>query len=170
MDWTMNADEDFPPDVHATRPEERDIVPIGRHTATIKHAEEGPNKFKQCDANPDGNCLKLRLAVGDYRFIFHDLPKHLPWLGKQLADALGIQPDGTTLRLVPAEIKDREVEVEVEHYTSKAGKLSAVVKRYLPGKAAATPAPKPAAQPPARTPAAKVRAASPDIGSDDIPF
>lgn len=163
MDWDMNIDEDFPQDVHKQTPEEREIVPVGTHLATIKRAEEGPNQWKTSDANPDGICLKLRLAVGNHKFIFHDLPKHVPWMAKQLADALGIQPDGKTLRVVPADIEGREVRVEVEHYTSKAGRVSAVVKRYLPAKPAAAPAK-------ARVPAAKVREELKVAGADDIPF
>lgn len=165
MDWDMNIDEHFPADVHTQLPEERTIVPVGTHVATIKKAEEGPNQWKVDDtSNPDGICLKLRMSIGQHKFVFHDLPKHLPWMAKQLADALGIVPEGNTLRVVPEGIEGREVTVEIVHYTSKSGKVSAVVKKYVPMQAAAkTP-------PPARTPSAKVKAVSPGIGSDDIPF
>jgi len=165
MDWDMNIDEHFPADVHTQLPEERTIVPVGTHKAVIKKAEEGPNQWKVDEtSNPDGICLKLRLAVGNHKFIFHDLPKHLPWMAKQLADALGIVPEGNTLRVVPSEIEGREVTVEVTHYTAKSGNVSAVVKKYVPMTGAAK------TTPPARTPAAKVKASSPAIGSDDIPF
>jgi len=146
------------------RPEEREIVPVGTHVATIKKAEEGPNQWKVNDANPDGICLKLRLSIGQHKFVFHDLPKHLPWMAKQLADALGIVPEGNTLRVVPEDIEGREVTVEIVHYTSKSAKVSAVVKKYVPMQAAAKTTPQ------ARTPAAKVKAVLPGIGSDDIPF
>ena len=132
MDWDMNIDEHFPADVHTQLPEERTIVPVGTHVATIKKAEEGPNQWKVDDANPDGICLKLRLSIGQHKFVFHDLPKHLPWMAKQLADALGIVPEGNTLRVVPEDIEGREVTVEIVHYTSKSGKVSAVVKKYVP--------------------------------------
>jgi 16S rRNA G1207 methylase RsmC len=165
MDWDMNIDEHFPADVHTQLPEERTIVPVGTHKAVIKKAEEGPNQWKVDEtSNPDGICLKLRLAVGNHKFIFHDLPKHLPWMAKQLADALGIVPEGNTLRVVPEDIEGREVTVEVTHYTAKSGNVSAVVKKYVPMTVAAKTAT------PARTPAAKVKASSPAIGSDDIPF
>jgi len=159
MDWDMNVDEDFGSDPRTTLPQEREIAPAGRHLATIKKAEEGPNEWKRDEkTNPEGICLKLRLAIGDYRFVFHDLPRHQPWLAKQLADALGIQPEGNTLRVVPAEIEGRDVEVEISHYTAKSGKVSAVVKRYLP------PLEKPAAK---KTSTQKITAALPN---DDIPF
>ena len=165
MDWTMIEDEPFPADVHKLMPEERTIVPVGTHVATIKKAEEGPNQWKTDEtSNPDGICLKLRLAVSNHKFIFHDLPKHQPWLAKQLADALGIMPEGNTLRVVPSEIEGREVTVEVTHYTAKSGNVSAVVKKYVPlaSKAAA-----PKRQTLPQKAAATFKAAA---GADDIPF
>lgn len=165
MDWNISIDEPFPADVHTQLPEERTIVPVGTHTAVIKKAEEGPNQWKVDEtSNPDGICLKLRLAVGNHKFIFHDLPKHLPWMAKQLADALGIVPEGNTLRVVPSEIEGREVTVEVVHYTSKSGNVSAVVKKYVP-LVAKQAAPKRQTLP--QKAAATFRAAT---GGDDIPF
>lgn len=165
MDWNISIDEPFPADVHTQLPEERTIVPVGTHTAVIKKAEEGPNQWKVDEtSNPDGICLKLRLAVGNHKFIFHDLPKHLPWMAKQLADALGIVPEGNTLRVVPSEIEGREVTVEVVHYTSKSGNVSAVVKKYVP-LVAKPAAPKRQTLP--QKAAATFRAAT---GGDDIPF
>jgi len=142
---------------------ERDIVPAGIHTMTIRHAEEGPNQYKTSDENPQGMCLKLRLATntGDYRFVFDDIPAHLGWRAKQLADALGVAANGATVSLDPATLEGRELTVEVSHYTSKAGKVSAVVKRY----AKATGTPKPAAQSKPRSVAPKFQE-----GSDAIPF
>jgi hypothetical protein len=165
MDWDINIDEDFPADVHKTLPEERTIVPVGTHVALIKKAEEGPNQWKVNEtSNPDGICLKLRLAVGNHKFIFHDLPKHMPSMAKQLAEALGIEPEGNTLRVVPSEIEGREVTVEVVHYTAKSGNVSAVVKRYVPL------ATQPAA-PKRQTLPQKAHAAfKASGGADDIPF
>jgi hypothetical protein len=168
MDWNIAIDE-FPADVHASMPEERTLVPAGVHVATIKLAEEGPNEWKTSDSNPDGICLKLRLVVGNHKFVFHDLPRHMPWMGKQLAEALGIEAEGTTLRIVPEEIQGREVTVEVAHYTSKSGNVSAVVKKYLP----ATAKPAAVAAPPAKRQTLPQKAAATfraNGGADDIPF
>lgn len=145
---------------------ERDIVPAGQHRMTIKHCEEGPNQYKTSDENPDGQCIKLRLATveGDYRFVFDDIPKHLGWRAKQLAEAIGIIPVSGRLSLQPDELVGQVVNVEVSHYTSKAGKVSAVVKRYVP--ASAVPAAK-VAKPAAKSKPQKVAASGP---SDDIPF
>ena len=162
IEWSIDEMQD----VHGTRPEEYDIVPVGTHRLKIVSADVGPNQWKTDEkTNPDGICLKLRLELdASHKHIYHDLPKHRPYMGAQLAEALGLQADGNTLRVSPDEVIGQVVIAMVEHYTSKAGKVSAVIKKYLPGPVAA-----PAAKP-ARTAAAKVRAASPAIGSDDIPF
>lgn len=154
-------------DFNASAPgQERDIVPAGTHRMVIKSAEEGPNEFKTSDTNPNGDCLKLRLATveGNYRFVFHDIPKHLPWMAANLADALGIKAVGERLTLTPDDCREQIVTVEISHYTSKAGKTSAVVKRYVPASKADKP--KPAAP---RSRAAAAVAAS-DLPDDVIPF
>lgn len=144
--------------------QERELVPAGVHEMTIKHAEEGPNEYKRSDENPDGMCLKLRLATssGNHKFVFDDIPAHLGWRAKQLADAAGVQPVNGKISLSPDGLLGLAVTVEVSHYTSKAGKVSAVVKRYV-----AAAAPKPVAKAKPRTVAAKITATLP---ADDVPF
>jgi hypothetical protein len=142
---------------------ERDIMPAGIHRMVVKHCEEGPNQWKQTDENPEGLCLKLRLSdpEGRFKFVFDDLPKHLGWRAVQLAAAVGIHAVDGRISLTPDELVDQAVTVEISHYTSKAGKTSAVVKKYLPLEA------KPKAEAKPKTQAAKVTAS---LGSDDIPF
>lgn len=146
---------------------EREIVPAGVHEMTIKHAEEGPNEYKVTDENPEGLCLKLRLATGNagHKFVFGDIPKHLGWRAKQLADALGLAPVGGKISLEPESLVGMALTVEVSHYTSKAGKVSAVVKRYVPAQAQ-QPAKPAAAKSKARTAAARLTSET----TDDIPF
>jgi hypothetical protein len=147
--------------------QDREIVPAGIHTMTIVNVEEGPNEYKRSDANPDGLCIKLRLSAGTYKFVFDDIPKHLAWRAKQLAEAVGILPVGGKLSLSPDDLADKTVTVEVSHYTSKAGKVSAVVKRYVP----ATATPSAAATAKRQTLPQKAHAAfKASAGSDDIPF
>jgi len=155
MDFVIEDEMSQPPMV------EREIVPAGLHRMTIKHCEEGPNQYKTSDENPEGQCIKLRLSTVDgmYRFVFDDIPKHLGWRAKQLAEALAIVPVGGRLSLKPEELVGQVVNVEISHYTSKAGKVSAVVKRYVPAESGA-------AQKKSRPRPQKV-AAGP---ADDIPF
>jgi hypothetical protein len=153
MQWDIGEQFDAPPAVATT---ERQIMPVGKHLMIVKHAEEGPNEYKRSDDNPDGMCLKLRLSdlEGRFKFVFDDLPqsKSLAWRAKQLAAAIGIVPHGETLSLTPDDVIGQTIEVELSHYTSKAGKLSATVKRYIERTSDALP--KAAAKP--RTQAARV--------------
>jgi hypothetical protein len=142
---------------------ERAIVPAGRHEMFVKLCEEGTNEYKRHETNPDGTCLKLRLATveGDYKFVFDDIPHHLGWRAANLADALGIKPVDGRLSLKPSDIEGQTLVVEISHYTSKAGKTSAVVKRYVPLNVAAKP------------PAIKATPKPPPadrLPGDDIPF
>jgi hypothetical protein len=143
---------------------ERDIVPAGIHRMTIRHAEEGPNQYKTADENPDGLCLKLRLATvdGDHKFVFDDIPKHLGWRAKQLAEAVGVIPVGGRLAIAADDLSGQIVQVEISHYTSKAGKVSAVVKKYLPAATPSAAKAKPAAK--------KAAPVAVDLAPDDIPF
>lgn len=163
MQWDIG--ETFEPQAAAATTE-REIMPVGRHTMVIKHAEEGPNDYKRSDENPDGMCLKLRLSdrEGRFKFVFDDLPqaKSLAWRASQLAAAIGVIPVGETLSLKPDELVGQTVEVEINHYTSKAGKVSAVVKRYVERRDATQ---KPVAKP--RSMAAKVTAS---LDDDVVPF
>ena len=163
MDWTM-TDDQLPQDVHAMRPEEREIVPVGTHKATIKKAEERCVDWKKTNANPTGACLSLRLSVGKHQLVFHDLPHDLPWLARQLAAALGIEAEDGTLRIVPSEIEGRELTADFTHFTKRDGTVKADVKAYVP--LATTPAAPKRQTLPQKAHAAFKSAA----GSDDIPF
>jgi hypothetical protein len=161
MDFTIAQD-----DPRTTTPAEFDIVPAGTHLMEIKSAEEKANPYKQCDENPTGDCLSLRLSAvnGRFKFLFDDIPQHLGWRAKQLAAACGNDVAGGVLSLNPNDLIGRVITVEVSHYTSKAGKVSAVVKKYLPAQPAAASKPKVAA---IRKPAAMVVE---NQSEDTIPF
>jgi hypothetical protein len=145
-----------------TMTREREMVPAGKHVMKIRSAKEEPNEYKRSDANPNGDCLKLCLSTveGDYKFVWHDIPKDLGWIAANLADGLGIRAIDGKLSLSPDEIEGQILTVEISHYTSKAGKTSAVVKRYVPATAAQ---PKPPAIKPNPKPVER-------LPGDDIPF
>lgn len=160
MDFTFTE-----PDPSITTTAERDIVPVGTHQMEIRGCEEGTSEWKVCDENPSGAVLKVRLSTvgGNYQFVFDDIPQHLGWRARQLAEACGGGVAGGTVSLNPDDLVGRVIEVEVSHYTAKtSGKTRAVVKKYLPAKAGAASKPKAAAP---RTQAAKVAASD-----DTIPF
>lgn len=162
MDFTIPQDDPM-----TTTTAERDIVPAGVHQMEIKAAEEGTSEWKVCDENPNGAVLKLRLATvgGNHQFVFDDLPQHLGWRARQLAEACGGGVSGGTVSLTPDDLVGRVIEVEISHYTAKtSGKVRAVVKKYLPAKPSAASKPKASAP---RTQAAKVTA---ELADDVIPF
>ena len=111
--------------------------------------------------------MKLRLWLGQYRVVFDESPQHLGRRAKPLAAASGTGPDGETLELTPEDLLDQVVRVEVVSYTSKAGKTSSVVKKYLPAAAAAANKPKPKKKEPRVTPAVALASVEDE---DDIPF
>lgn len=147
----------------ASTPAEREIVPAGIHEMEIIHAEEGPNQWKVTDDNPEGMCLKLRLKLADYKFVFHDIPQHLGWMAKRLAAAIGPDPNGESVSLEPDDLIGKVVKVKIDHYTSKAGRLSAVVDKYLPAAAPKKPAAK-------RARNTSAVALADEKFEDDIPF
>jgi hypothetical protein len=160
------TDDELPQDVHTLRPEEREIVPAGVHRATIKKAEERCVEWKKNDANPSGECLSLRLSVGNFQYVFADIPSDKTWLARQLADALGIVAADGTLRIVPGDIEGEEIEVEFKHFTNRQGITKADVKSYVP-KVTAPAAPPAKRQTLPQKAAATFRA---NGGTDDIPF
>jgi hypothetical protein len=161
MDFTIPQEDPM-----TTTTAERDIVPVGTHQMEIKAAEEGTSEWKICDENPQGNVLKLRLSKvgGNYQFVWADIPQHLGWLARQLAEACGGGVAGGTVSLNPDDLVGRVIDAEISHYTKKSGEIKAVVKKYLPAKPSAASKPKAAAP---RTQAAKVTA---DLDPDHIPF
>jgi hypothetical protein len=160
------TDDELPQDVHALRPEEREIVPAGVHRATIKKAEERCVEWKKNDANPSGECLSLRLSVGNFQYVFADIPSDKTWLARQLAEALGIVASDGTLRIVPGDIEGEEIEVEFKHFTNRQGITKADVKAYVPKVTAPAAAPAKRQTLPQKA-AATFRA---NGGADDIPF
>ena len=158
VDWNIEVD-----DGQAAGRPERERVPEGKHNL----------KIVQVIQQEWG--LEVRLAHDDrkYGWVFMKLRpgrKADEIRIRQLAQAMAISPAqwNTT---DPTELVDRRVIAEIAHRVDNNGVLWVNVWNLYPIEqlveeaAAIKPEPKPA-----RTPAAKVRAASPAIGSDDIPF
>jgi hypothetical protein len=154
---------DFPFDdveftTEAARPE-RVEVPEGTHEFRIEQVLE------------DAQRLEVRLVHDDrqYGWVFCKLPKDKGWAKKlvgQLAGALAISPDEWASSEA-GDLVGRRVRAEIVH--RQTDRLWVNVVKFLPIEQLAEEAAV-VAKRPARTPAAKVKAASPAIGSDDIPF
>lgn len=149
------------------------VAPAGRAEVEIRAASIGTVPWKVTDANPTGECLKLRLSAGrEYSFVFVDLPRDKKFLFRALAAAMGIQPDADGKVTLPdvAELVGRTASVEIEHFQTKRGETKATVKKWLPAEASSATAastPRAAAARPRRTAAQRITAQMPD---DEIPF
>lgn len=156
MDWDISVDE---PQQTATG--ERLDVPEGTHDFQIKSVAE------------DATQLVIELAHDDRRYwlVKCSLKKGQGWaraLVGQLAGALAMSPQEWS-QTASDDMTGRRVRAEIYHKGRDNGRVFVNVGKFLPieqlvEEAAAV------AKRPARTPAAKVKAASPAIGSDDIPF
>lgn len=153
-------------------------APAGEIEVEIVAASIGTVSWKVNDANPTGECLRLRLSAGRaYAFVFADVPAN--WRGSMqaISAAVGIPVE----QLRPEVLIGRRARVTLRHYTAKDGSTRAAVARWLPaagdaGQAVAEPAaattPASAAQPAAPPATAKVSRNAPHaFGSDDdLPF
>lgn len=158
MDWDISVQE---PEQAAPESTERMDLPEGVHELQIKTVSE------------DTTQLVLELAHDDRKFwwVKVTLKKGQDWANvvvSQLAAALALSPQ-EWLETHKDDLTGRRVRAEIRHRAGNNGRLFVNVWKFMPivelaQEAAAV------AKRPARTPAAKVKQASPAIGSDDIPF
>lgn len=157
VDWDVFADDE--PQQQAAATGEKMDLPEGTHDLQIKRV-----------AQQDGDVL-LELAHEDRRYWWAKVKakKGQGWakdLLRTLADALGYTREEWA-EIAWDELVGRRVRGEILHRVDKGGRNWVNVVKFLPAEEAAAV---PQKAKPARTPAAKVKAASPSIGSDDIPF
>jgi hypothetical protein len=156
MDWDISVQE---PEQAAPESTERMDLPEGVHELQIKTVAE------------DATQLVLELAHDDRKFwwVKLSLKKDQNWarvVVSQLAAALALSPQ-EWLETQKDDLTGRRVRAEIRHRAGQNGRLFVNVWKFLPIEQLEQEA---AAKRPARTPAAKVKQASPAIGSDDIPF
>lgn len=157
MDWDIFTGE---PQQETTARGERLDCPEGEHELKIESVQETADE------------LKLELSHDDRRYwwIKCYLKKNAGWakiLVGQLVGALAMGRD-EWLGSPKDELVGRRVRAEIYHKVKPDGRLFVNVGRFMPIEQLVEEAA--AKAKPARTPAAKVKAASPAIGSDDIPF
>jgi hypothetical protein len=158
MDWNISVDE---PQQAAPTSGDRVELPEDTHELKIMTVSE------------DAKQLVLELAHDDRKFwwVKVTLKKDQGWarvLVSQLAAALALSAQEWSETQMD-DLTGRRVRAEIRHRAGDHGRLFVNVWKFLPIEQLAEEAAV-VAKKPARTPAAKVRAASPAIGSDDIPF
>jgi hypothetical protein len=157
MDWDISVDE---PQQTAVSGDRQDL-PEGTHDLQIKRVAE------------DQVQLVLELAHEDRRYwwVKVSLKKDQRWaraLVAQLAGALAMSAQEWSETQMD-DLTGRRVRAEIYHRVSATGRVFVNVGKFLPIVELVEEAAE-VAKRPARTPAAKVKQASPAIGSDDIPF
>jgi hypothetical protein len=158
MDWNISADE---PQQAAPESTERMDLPEGVHELQIKTVAE------------DTTQLVLELAHEDRRYwwVKVSLKKGQAWarvLVAQLAGALALS-EQEWADTASDDLTGRRVMAEIRHRAGNNGRVFVNVWKFMAIPQLEQEAVEKAKRP-ARTPAAKVKAASPAIGSDDIPF
>ena len=146
---------------------EREMLPDGTHTVTIRKADEGPHNFPE---NNPGEFLNLEFAPnGPYSLFWASYGSSAKdkRMSALLAQALGFSPESWA-DADPGELVGMEVQVTTKIGTK--GKPRVWINDFMPVERAAAPAAKPAPRP--QTQAAKVAAAKGEEagGGDDIPF
>ena len=158
MDWNISVEE---PEQAAPAGTERMDLPEGVHELQIKTVSE------------DTTQLVLELAHDDRRYwwVKVSLKKGQTWarvLVAQLAAALALS-EQEWADTASDDLTGRRVQAEIRHRAGNNGRVFVNVWKFMAIEQLQHEAAEKAKRP-ARTPAAKVKASSPAIGSDDIPF
>jgi hypothetical protein len=141
------------------------LCPEGVHTATIGWLKMQPQVWAECDANPKGWCLLVRLDVKKgIKAVFDTIPCHRRATIEALCRSARIDPPRGDWD--ESELKGCVVTFESVISLSKKGNDYVLIKGYKPN---AEPLPKEIRDRPARTPTQKADAAA-AMPNDDIPF
>jgi hypothetical protein len=132
---------DAPQDLKTDRKFEEIILPNGVYTFTITKAEFAPDKYKINEFNKDGMSLKLWLDTefqGNNKRIFATIGVDKPWEINNVVLACNLPAVKKGGSVNEESLVDVIIQAKVEQYTSKVGKVSNIVRQYLPAHPAAT--------------------------------
>ena len=126
---------DAPQELKTDRKFEEIILPKGVYTFKITKAEFAPDQYKKNEFNKDGMSLKLWLDTefqGHTKRIFATIGVHEPHIINTVVIACNLPPLKRGGSLNEQSLMDVEIMASIEQYTSKVGKVSNIVKAYLP--------------------------------------
>ena len=132
---------DAPQDLKTDRKFEEIILPKGVYTFKITKAEFAADQYKKSEHNKDGMSLKLWLDTefqGSNKRIFATIGVHEPHIINTVVIACNLPPLKRGGSLNEQSLMDVEIMASIEQWTSKVGKVSNIVKAYLPAHPAAT--------------------------------
>ena len=111
------------------------IIDADEYTGNIKKVEWVNSPYSITEYNQDGLCLSVWIDiptnVSQTKRIFDKIAVTSPTKLNELRQAVGLKPVAKGEDFDESEITGRQVEVEIDKYTSKAGKVSNIVKRYI---------------------------------------
>ena len=126
---------DAPQDLKTDRKFEEIILPNGVYTFTITKAEFAADKYKINEFNKDGMSLKLWLDTefqGNSKRIFATIGVDKPHEINTVVIACNLPAVKKGGSLNEQSLVDVEIMASIEQWTSKVGKVSNIVKAYLP--------------------------------------
>jgi hypothetical protein len=131
---------DAPQELKTDRKFEEIILPKGVYTFKITKAEFAPDQYKKNEFNKDGMSLKLWLDTefqGNNKRIFATIGVHEPHIINTVVLACNLPPLKRGGSLNENSLMDVSIMASIDQYTSKVGKVSNIVKAYLPAHPAA---------------------------------
>ena len=127
---------DAPQELKTDRKFEEIILPKGVYTFKITKAEFAPDQYQvDKDFNKDGMSLKMWLNTdfqGHDKRVFATIGIHKPHIINTVILACNLPPLKRGGSLNEQSLVDVEIMASIEQYTSKVGKVSNIVKAYLP--------------------------------------
>ena len=126
---------DAPQDLKTDRKFEEIILPKGVYTFKITKAEFAADQYKKNEFNKDGMSLKLWLDTefqGSNKRIFATIGVDKPHEINTVVIACNLPPVKKGGSLNEQSLVDAEIKASIDQYTSKVGKVSNIVKAYLP--------------------------------------
>ena len=171
FDWP--TDDDFQPGKQAAATDEKDrpLLPEGTHTVSIVWAGQQLRDWAKHDPdNLAGAVLTVKLDCGPkWQPVWESIRIH--WRGaiEALCRSARVAPPSSGVDWSEQQLVGQFVTIETVNAISKAGREYVKIEKWKPGPPIGAETVKVETRA-ARTPAAKVKAASPAIGSDDIPF
>ena len=112
------------------------LLEAGEYTGRVKKVEWVQSPYMVNQYNPNGDCLSVWVDVkmedGDTKRLFDRISVTNPTRLNMLRTAANLKPVKKNENFDESQIMNKEVDIEVDEYTSKAGKVSNIIKEYFP--------------------------------------
>lgn len=112
------------------------VLEAGIYIGKIKKCEWVQSEYMINQYNPDGDCLSVWVDVeledGGTKRLFDRISVTNPSKLNMLRTAVGLKPVKRNENFDETQLRGKVVNVEADEYTSKAGKVSNIIKDYLP--------------------------------------